>query len=723
MTSSPLYIAFLWHMHQPFYKDPFSGVYRLPWVRLHGTKDYLDMAAILEGYPDIRQTFNLVPSLLEQITDYTDNNATDTFLEITRKRPSDLTEPEKGFMLEKFFLANTDNMIKPFPRYYELMSKRGLTISDGDIKKTVRRFSDSDLLDLQVLFNLTWTDPMLIERDKFLTYLVSKGRGYTEEDKTLLIETHISLMKAIIPKYRELSDKGQIEISASPFYHPILPLLWDTNAAKVPTPDIKLPGKRFSHPDDAKAQIRMATEYFEKVFGQRPAGMWPSEGSVSEDILKVISSEGLRWVATDEDILSASLGEPVRDHSGNARGDMLYSAYEFSGVSIIFRDRRLSDLIGFVYSGWKPKDAANDMIRRLAEIHNTPSHKRHRIVPIILDGENAWEHYKNDGHDFLRYLYDMLSQDKRFTTTTISGFLNEYRESERLGRLHSGSWINANFNIWIGQEEDNIAWEYLAEAREHLGNTQRSRPGEHLDAAWRSLYIAEGSDWNWWYGDDHTTETAIEFDELFRNNLMKVYSETGTEIPPHLQMPVLKEHRASRPGTEIRGFINPKIDGIMTSYFEWYHGAQFDASKSGGSMHKTEGLVAKIYYGFNRDSLFLRLDPVGSFSDFPEGAVLFINIIQPSHFRVHLPLKAIEKSEILRRDGSEWITVKKGIDVAVMDILECAIDFSDINASESDEINFFLSVMIEDRDIERCPLTGNISVSVPTPDFEAMIWY
>ncbi len=710
-------------MHQPYYKDPFSGVYRLPWVRLHGTKDYLDMAAILEGYPDIRQTFNLVPSLLEQITEYTDNNATDTFLEITRKRPSELTEPEKGFMLEKFFLANIDNMIKPFPRYYELMSKRGLNTSDGDVKKTVRHFTDSDLLDLQVLFNLTWTDPMLRDRDEFLTYLVSKGRGYTEEDKTLLIEKQISIMKAIIPKYRELSDKGQIEISASPFYHPILPLLWDTNAARVPSPDIRMPGKRFSHPEDAKAQVHMAIEYFEKVFGQRPAGMWPSEGSVSEDILKAIGSEGMQWIATDEDILSASLGEPVRDHSGNARSHMLYSAYEFSGVSIIFRDRRLSDLIGFVYSGWKPKDAANDMIRRFAEIHNTPSHKRHRIVSIILDGENAWEHYRNDGHDFLRYLYDMLSQDTRFATTTVSGFLNEYKESERLSRLHSGSWINANFNIWIGQEEDNIAWDYLTEAREHLGNIQRSRPDKHFDAAWRSLYIAEGSDWNWWYGNDHTTETAIEFDELFRNNLMKVYSETGTEIPPHLQMPVLKDKRASIPGAEIRGFINPKIDGIITSYFEWYHGAHFDVSKSGGSMHKTECLVSKIYYGFNRDTLFLRLDPMGSFSDFPENTIVFINIIKPPHFRVRMPLKAVEKSEILRRAGSEWMIVKKDIDVAVMDILECAIHFSDIKATERDEINFFLSVVTEDREIERCPWTGNISVSVPTPDFEAMIWY
>lgn len=710
-------------MHQPFYKDPFSGVYRLPWVRLHGTKDYLDMAAILEGYPDIRQTFNLVPSLLEQITDYTDNNATDTFLEITRKRPSELTEPEKGFMLEKFFLANIDNMIKPFPRYYELMSKRGFKTSDGDIRKSVRHFTDSDLLDLQVLFNLAWTDPMLRDRDEFLAYLVSKERGYTEEDKTLLIDKQISIMKAIIPKYRELSDKGQIEISASPFYHPILPLLWDTNAARISSPYIKMPGKRFSHPEDAKTQIHMAIESFEKVFGQRPAGMWPSEGSVSEDIVKAISSEGLQWIATDEDILSASLGEPVRDHSGNARSHMLYSAYEFSGVSIIFRDRKLSDLIGFVYSGWKPKDAANDMIRRLAEIHNTPSHKRHRIVPIILDGENAWEHYKNDGHDFLRYLYDLLSQDRRFATTTVSGFLNEYKESERLSRLHSGSWINANFNIWIGQEEDNIAWDYLTEAREHLGNIQKNRPEKHLDAAWRSLYIAEGSDWNWWYGDDHTTETALEFDELFRNNLMKVYSETGTEIPPHLQMPVLKEKRASISGAEIRGFINPKIDGIMTSYFEWYHGAHFDVSKSGGSMHKTECLVSKIYYGFNRDTLFLRLDPMGSFSDFPENTILFINIIKPSHFRVRMPLKAIEKSEILRRAGSEWMIVKKDIDVAVRDILECAIHFSDIKASERDEISFFLSVVTEDREIERYPWTGNISVSVPSPDFEAMIWY
>jgi alpha-amylase/alpha-mannosidase (GH57 family) len=711
-------------MHQPYYKDPFTGVYRLPWVRLHGTKDYLDMAAMLEGYPGIRQTFNLVPSLVEQLLDYTENNATDAFLETTRKRASDLTETDRVFILGHFFLANWETMIRPFPRYYELLSKRGFRVTRGDLLRIARYFSAAEFLDLQVLFNLAWMDPMFRQSDPFLGSLVAKGRDFTEDEKDLLIERQLSILKGIIPKYRDLTEKGRIELSTSPYYHPILPLLWNTDVGREASPDIPLPGKRFSHPEDARKQIGMALTYFEKVFGYRPSGMWPSEGSVSEDVAKAIQAEGVTWIATDEDILSRSLGQALRNASGDLLDpSLLYSAHDFSGLSMIFRDHRLSDLIGFTYSGWEPKSAASDLLNRLLRIRESLPGGGPFIVPLILDGENAWEYYRNDGQDFFKYLYEGLSKEERIRTTTVSEFLTMQPEKKRLGRVASGSWIYANFNVWIGHEEDNTSWDYLSETRDHLEGFCKANPEAPLDAAWRSLYVAEGSDWNWWYGDEHATELSEEFDELYRLNLMKVYKETGAEIPPRLFVPVLRGDKAVVPAAEIRGFINPKIDGTVTSYFEWYQGTHIDVEKSGGSMHMTEGAISKIYYGFNQDTLFIRVDPRKTFDELPEETGLAIEFTRPFPFRVTVPLRNTPKTKLFTKSDGEWSAVTATIEAAVGEILECAIPFKAIGAKERDELNLFLALRRGEDEIERCPWRGYITITTPTADFEARMWY
>lgn len=709
-------------MHQPYYKDPFTGLYRLPWVRLHGTKDYLDMVSILKDYPDIKQNFNLVPSLLEQIRDYVENNAKDVFVELTLKEASELNEEEKVFLLENFFLANWDTMIKPVPRFNELLMKRGLRVSSTELKRRLKYFSDSDLLDLQVLFNLVWIDPVLRRQDPFLSYLIEKGKDYTEEEKKSLITKQYDLLKRIIPEYRQLSERGQIELSTTPFYHPILPLLCDTNIARISSPDIRLP-RRFSFNEDARIQIRKGLEFFEDVFGFKPSGMWPSEGSVSEEVLRIVGSEGIKWIATDEEILARSLRIALRGHSGSLlHPEKLYSVYEYEGVSIIFRDHKLSDLIGFVYSQWEPKTAAEDLINRLYQIRSSLSDDKPHIVAIILDGENAWEYYRNDGHDFLNYLYEGLSGNDRLRTVTISEFLSMTRYAESLHEIHPGSWINGNFNIWIGHEEDNTAWNYLLETRQALEIHKGLNPHKDLSSIFKYIYIAEGSDWNWWYGDEHSTENAKEFDELFRLNLMKVYKEIGTDVPPFLYVPVLKEDRATEPSIGIRGFIFPKIDGIMTSYFEWYQAAFIDVGRTGGSMHSSEGFLTRIYYGFNQDTLFIRMDPSIAFSEFQESSAIAIETIRPYIFKIYIPLKE-GKAILYKKDEKGWIEVKKITDYAIKDILECAISFKDLEAKEKEEIDFFITVNKNGEEIERCPWRGYISVIVPTSDFEALMWY
>ncbi|GBE00153.1 glycosyl hydrolase family 57 [bacterium BMS3Abin07] len=720
MKSNKIFLLFLWHMHQPFYKDPLSGKYVLPWVRLHGSKDYLDMVTILDEFPDIRQNINVVPSLIQQISAYVNGEADDRFLELTLKPANKLSTGDKIFMLENFFLANWDNLIKPFPRYHDLLKKRGIRVSHGDIDKSILFFSDADFTDLQVLFNLAWIDPQLRAKDHDLRALESRGANFTENDARLVIEKQIDIMKKIIPSYTDMHRKGKIELSVTPFFHPILPLLCDTDSARMGMPDVSLPSIRFRHPEDAEMQIRLAIKYFRETFGFVPEGMWPSEGAVSAETLKIIRDNGIKWIATDEAILAASLNVPVRDNKGNlVRPDILYTDYVYNDVSMFFRDHTLSDLIGFVYSSWDPEKAAHDFYNKLLMIHSSSSSGRPTVVPIILDGENAWEYYKNDGHDFLNTLYGLINNDERIECLTISEYLKNHAVKNRLEKLHSGSWISGNFSIWIGHEEDNIAWDYISRTRKDLASS-RPENMNGTDEAWLHLYAAEGSDWFWWYGDDHVTDNAREFDELFRHNLMAVYKSLGKEVPDFLNIPVLKEDRGIKPLLPIRGFINPTIDGIVTSYFEWLEGTYINVKKSGGSMHKSESIISKIYYGFNADHLFIRADSKNKFSEIHDCNCITVHFVKPANYKI---IGEKDSARLYRKEKDEWHATEITMPHAIADIFEVAIPFRHIGVEAGDEIAFYITTDMESRELERYPWRGNIILNAPSPDFDAMMWY
>jgi alpha-amylase/alpha-mannosidase (GH57 family) len=737
LTDNPLHIAFLWHMHQPCYRDPFSGVYTLPWVRLHGVKDYLDMVRIVGEFPSMKQTFNVVPSLIEQLNDYIENGASDKYLALTLKAPSDLTHEERVFIVEYFFLANWDTMIKPYPRYYELLLKRGMRYSRNDLGRTIRYFSDQDLRDLQLLFNLVWIDPMFRESNPLLKELIEKGRDYTEEDKRQVIDTQLDILKRIIPEYRKLAASGQIEISVSPYYHPILPLLWDTDCAKISMPWAKLPKKRFSHPEDAIYQIRSGMEFCEKTFGFKPVGMWPSEGSVSEEVAAAISSEGIKWIATDEEVLARSLSKSLRSSEGYVLDSQaLYRPYQYAGLSLFFRDHGLSDEIGFVYSGWPAEKAVDDFIGKLSHIRESLPGGRPFVVPIILDGENAWEYYQNDGQDFLRALYGALGRDRRFKTVTMSEFINEFGPGEKLEKLHPGSWISGDFHVWIGHEEDNLSWDYLSQTRDDLAAFARANTAADLSEAWKALYAAEGSDWNWWYGDEHSSDTAKEFDELFRNYLMKVYQVIGKDVPANLYEPILLEDRNIDPDSAIKGFIYPKIDGAVTSYFEWCNSGHVEVKRGGGSMHKADSVISDLYYGFDRDNLYIRMDPAVPFDQFGEEIAFCVELISSSSFRIIFSPKE-PRARLYRVTGETWTKTDDLLESAAQDIFEIAVPFRLINAAENDEIQFVAEIIkngsstvhsgdevaIADKIIDRCPFRGYIRLNVPSADFEKMMWY
>src|SRR5262245_1436086 len=411
-----LRVILLWHQHQPFYKDLVSGEYRLPWVRLHALKDYYGMVKLLDEFPDVHQTFNLVPSLIAQIEDYVAGTAKDPFLAVAAKPAADLTDNERAFALEYLFQANPTHMISRYPRYQELWEQK--RSHSEPAAKSQKYFSDQDFTDLQVLSQLAWFDEFFLEEPE-VAQLVRKGRDYNTEDQEFVIGRQRELLARVLPAYQSAAQRGLIEISTSPFYHPILPLLCDTDIGRVSSPGLPLPGARFRHSEDAREQLLRGLDLHQQRLGARPRGCWPSEGSVSEEVLGLASELGIQWMATDEGVLGRSLGfEFARDNHGELNpggAERLYQVYRFeqghAPVHLLFRDHALSDLIGFVYSGMQVKEAVQHFMKRLNDsVQPLKSKGRDATVAVILDGENAWEYYPQSGREFLRQLYASIQK-------------------------------------------------------------------------------------------------------------------------------------------------------------------------------------------------------------------------------------------------------------------------------------------------------------------------
>jgi alpha-amylase/alpha-mannosidase (GH57 family) len=512
----PVLVSFLWHMHQPFYKDLVRKTYVMPWAYLHGTKDYFGMPALVEEFPDVHQTFNLVPSLVLQLEEYAEGTAHDASLDLAFKTISDLTAEDRATILERLFPVPIRTMLQPFPRYFELYERRN---------DPTRRhaFSDQDIRDIQIWWSLAWFD-----HDRRPQELVKKGSNFSEDDKAGLRKLTQQLLKKIIPEYRRMQDKGSIEISTTPFYHPILPILIDSHAASEhPAVNVHLPG-------DAQEQLRRALDYMERKFGKRPQGLWPSEGSVSNETARLVSAVGFKWMATDEGILAKS-GVDVSWHNRQN----LYAPYKKGDLTIFFRDRTLSDLIGFQYMHAPASESAGDLIRRMKEVPGG-SH-----VVIALDGENPWDYYPNSGRDFLRFLFDGIRQDPQLEAVTLSEAA-ERMPKRNLDWLAAGSWANASFDIWFGHPEDHQAWEWIVRAREALMSRKEHVAEADWNLAYEELLIAEGSDWMWWFGNDFSSDNDAIFDSLFRQHIANVYDLIGLPAPEALGEPIKKNLAAGR---------------------------------------------------------------------------------------------------------------------------------------------------------------------------------
>jgi len=726
-------------MHQPLYKDPATGEYTLPWVLFHATKDYYDMVAILDEFPQVHQTFNLVPCLIEQINEYASGKAKDKYRRISSVKAAELSSEDKAFMLQYFFQANWDNMIKPIPRYWDLLKKRGISNDRDEAFSVMRWFSEQDFLDLQVLFNLIWIDPLIRQNDKYLTFLYKKGANYTEDEKAKLLDKQTEIAGMVLAKYAELRDKGIIEVSTTPYYHPILPLLCDSDSAKEAMPGATLPKARFLHPEDALTQIRRGVELYQKTFGEKPLGMWPSEGSVSMDMIPLVAGEGVNWIATDEEILSNSLKRPIRrDSLGNCYDPFIYKPYvvESGGksINIVFRDHVLSDLIGFDYAKMDANHAASDFVGRLNHIHGMLEEPQEHLVSVILDGENAWEHFRNDGRDFLVALYSKLSDNPKLRCVTINEFLSTRKKREKIETLFPGSWISHNFRIWIGHVEDNTAWDFIKDARDALVEYEAAMKEtpeyelkkDSIAEAWEEIYTSEGSDWFWWYGEEHSSMSDEDFDSLFRRHIKRVYFLIGMEPPDALDLPISSEIKIYRPPVEPSAFINPVIDGQVTNYFEWLSSGRLERTYFGSAMHKEiqGGLVDSISYGFSKDAIFFRFDYLPELGEYKKPWNATISLTQPKHVRVSIEVEGTSAKATLHEktpDKDKWVE-KAALDIASENVVELSIPFSSLGVARGEEIRLFININGNERGVERWPVKGYLLFSVPTDDFEQQDW-
>jgi alpha-amylase/alpha-mannosidase (GH57 family) len=563
----------------------------------------VDMAATLEKYPGVQATFNLTPSLLRQLVDL-QGGAKDIYQVYTEIPADQLSDEQKTFIHDRFFDINT-RIIARFPRYQEI----------ADDRDNWESWDTQTWRDLQVLFNLAWTDPDWLAEEP-LAGLVAKGRDYAEADKTIVLDEHAKLVAEVIPLHKQLQDEGRIEITTTPFFHPILPLLLDSDLAAVAVPDIKLP-PRYTYGFDAVAQIDLGVNYYESMFGQPPKGMWPAEGAVAQGIVGMVARAGIQWMASDEEVLARSLGQTSFARNSQEvvqDADALYRPYVVSSrgdsMYIIFRDKVISDKVGFTYSGTPGSAAAQDFVNRILAIRDqlqasgaTGPH----LVSVILDGENAWENYDNDGKEFLNSLYQLLEEEQakgNIRTITPSAYVEQYASQPAIEDLWPGSWVSPDYLTWIGEDEENRAWDYLGQVRAAVEKKKMALDDDTLAEIMDAIYTAEGSDWFWWYGADQNSGDDSSFDLQFRLTLQRVYELMGEPVPTFLKVPVIPQ-QAQPPEAGASALIAPQIDGVA-SEGEW-DGAGYYVEE-GGVQATPDQIASQLWYGFDQSTLYLRLD-------------------------------------------------------------------------------------------------------------------
>lgn len=551
-----LHVIFCWHFHQPDYRDA-DGWYQLPWTYLHAVKDYHDMAAHLEAWPDMQCVVNFVPSLTAQLEDYSAQFK-------TAKVPQDLRDPllarlidadldrldaaDKQALVEQCFKLNQPTMLEPFPAYRRVQAVWKAASEGGD--EGLNYLSGQYLADLVTWYHLAWTGETLRREHPLVLALMKKGAGFSLEDRRALFDLYGEVISSLLPRYRMLAERGQIELSATPHSHPILPLLLDFQAAREARPDAPLPQAPGYPGGEARARqhVRGAQSDHSRLFGHPPLGMWPAEGGVSDAALRVMDQEGVLWAATGEGVLRHSLS--AAGLSLEKKADWITRPYRLpnSNTTLFFRDDHLSDLIGFEYKGWFGSDAIRHFLHALDETRRSASGP-YPVVTIILDGENAWEYYAYNGYYFLSGLYEALIAQGNICVSTFQDYLDLFPQTiQELPHLVAGSWVYGDFSTWMGDAAKNRAWDCLVEAKKVFD----AAAPERQNAAEPLLMSCESSDWFWWFGDYNPAEAVASFDRTYRQKLRRLYEALHHPVPDYLNHPLSRGGGAAESGGVMR---------------------------------------------------------------------------------------------------------------------------------------------------------------------------
>lgn len=603
-----LSIAFYWHMHQPVYQLTGSGDYLMPWVRLHAVKDYLDMALWAKKFDKLKLNFNYVPVLLDSIIEYGEQGAHDIHSRLTITPVQDLNKEDKIFILNNFFDANYQTMILPnseYHRLYQIVQAHG----SGDISI----LTNQEYADLTALFNLVWIDPSFRISNPELKKLVKKGKNYTLEDRQRIIEIQRSIIKKIIPTIKKLVEKNKIEITTSPYYHPILPILLDyKNIKKDSMSDDEICNLKTEL--DARAQTQSALDRVEAIFGRRPRGVWPSEHCINRKTLELLSDLGVEWSISDEGILANSINfEFEHDFKGYVKEPYhLLKTYQYktktSDIKMIFRESTIPNMISFEYQNHNPITTANDLYDRIKIIQSKilSSPDKEHLLTIALDGENCWENYIEDGVSFLKTLYTLITEDETLETILISDYLDKAKENKQLTKIASGSWINRNFKLWIDEPVKDLAWLYLKRVRQDFSEFVKREPlNPNIELARKELFICEGSDWFWWYGDPNDSGRDNIFDFLYRTHLKNIYRYLDLDTPKYLDDP-LSNISAVKPSKYPKLLITPVIDGKnVTSEYDIWNNAGYIEIPDGPVLRESK-LFDKIRFGNDENYFYLK---------------------------------------------------------------------------------------------------------------------
>jgi len=708
--ASTLPVVLLWHMHQPYYVDPQTQVAVMPWVRLHAVKGYNDMIDMADRFPELRLNFNFTPVLVRQIRELAERQVTDQWETWARTPAPELNHEQRYALLENFFKINHETCIRPYPRYAELLDLRGPATHAEALNESVRLWTEKDFRDLQVWYNLAWCGFSACRAYPELVELKRKGRHFTEEEKNRLLDIHHEVLSQVLDRYRAAIADHRVELTTTPFYHPIMPLVYDTDFGKRAMPDREFP-PRLQAPEDVAAHLRLAQEEHERAFGVRARGLWPSEGSVAPELIPLFQEAGIEYFCTDEDILFRSL-------PGGTNHVELFQAWEVehegAQVGALFRERPLSDFIGFNAARNSAADAADHLCHHLEHLAEVVGHPQ-RVVTLALDGENAWEAFLDGGEEFLEAFYRRLVESKHLHSRRLGDIFAEAESCPKVEHLHTGSWISANFDIWIGEAEENRGWGWILETREFLlkqENGGHADP-EKLAAAWQEIYAAEGSDWFWWYGPDFQNDSDLLFDGLFRKHLQNVYLVLGQEPPPHLDEPIRK-HGQAQPVTPPYRWIEPPEDVDQIGFFDWLGAGSFDVRQQQTAMFQSGRIVEAIYFGFSRERFYFRVD-------FEEGDLDAVYIDWKEPESLALEMVPAEDGWMVRSpDPAAGKIHCWGKDRLMLSV---PLEHLGLDLEGSASAAFEIRVLRKGVEAERYPEHGKIEFQGPGPEFHQRNWF